>query len=239
MNMVLSEKDKQQIKMFLRKVFIFRNFSDSNLKQVINNFRTISVKKGEDIVFRSDEGTDLYIVLKGKVKVSLVGAEGNEFVLTTFNEGDFFGEMSLIDGRSRSANVIAEEDAFIGVLRRDGFLNTVKHTPAIAFDLLVALVERLRKADDMIETLAFLDVHERVVRFLVQDAKKNGEIDRRGFYKIKKRTHQDIASNIGSSREAVSKILKVLIHKHAIIEQEKYFLLPSRTYKEIITTLNL
>jgi CRP-like cAMP-binding protein len=233
MNMVLSEKDKQQIETFLRRVFIFRNFSDSHLKQVIEDFRIISVKKGEDIVFQSDEGTDLYIVLKGKVKVSLVGAEGNEFVLTIFNEGDFFGEMSLIDGKSRSANVIAEEDAFIGVLRRNGFLNTMKHTPDIAFDLLISLVERLRKADDMIETLAFLDVHERVVRFLVQDAKKNGETDRSGFYKIKKRTHLDIASNIGSSREAVSKILKVLIHKQVIIEEERYFLIPPQTYKEI------
>ena len=119
--MPLSEKEKELVEKFLKRVPVFRNFSDKNLGYVIEDFRIISVKKGEDIVFQSDEGTDLYIVLKGRVKVSLLGLEGNEFILTNLKAGDFFGEMSLIDGRSRSANVVAEEETALGVLKRERF----------------------------------------------------------------------------------------------------------------------
>jgi CRP-like cAMP-binding protein len=221
--MHLSEKEKQLVAKFLKRIPVFRSFSEGNLDHVIEDFRILSVNKGEDIVFRADEGTDLYIVLKGKVKVSLLSMEGGEFILTSLRAGDFFGEMSLIDGKSRSANVVAEEETALGVLKREKFLNTMKEEPVIAFDLLTALVERLRKADDILETLVFLDVHERIVRFLVQGAKSDGEIDERGYYKIKKITHLEIASNIGSSREAVSKALKVLAHKEAVTLKEGFY----------------
>ena len=74
----------------------------------------------------------------------------------------------------------------------------MKQKPAIAFDLLSALVERLRKTDDMIETLAFLDVSERLVKLLVQSAQKDGDMDEDGFYRTEKRTQLELASSIGS-----------------------------------------
>ncbi|KPK02702.1 MAG: hypothetical protein AMK71_01295, partial [Nitrospira bacterium SG8_35_4] len=100
--MEISNKEKQLINKFLRNIPLFENFPDDHIDQVVEDFRIISVKKGEDIVFRDDEGTDLFIVVKGKAKVSLLSREGQEFVLTAFRKGDFFGEMSLIDGKSRS-----------------------------------------------------------------------------------------------------------------------------------------
>ena len=223
--MNISEKERELIKKFLIKVPLFRNFSDDHLDQVVGDFKVISAKQGDDIVFQADEGTDLYIVIKGKVKVSLLGPDGNEFILASLKQGDFFGEMSLIDGRARSANVVAEEETALGALNRSIFLNTMKQKPSIAFDLLSALVERLRKTDDMIETLAFLDVSERLVKLLVQSAQKDGDMDEDGFYRTEKRTHLDLASNIGSSREAVSKALKVLYHKQIIVKKGNYFLI--------------
>jgi CRP-like cAMP-binding protein len=229
----ISEKDRQLVERFLKRVSLFRNFSDEHLRRIIDDFKIISVKKGEDIVFRSDEGTDLYIVLKGKVKVSLLGPDGNEFILTTFGEGNFFGEMSLIDGKSRSANVVAEEEAFIGVLRREVFLNTMQQNPVIAFDLLTSLVERLRKADDMIETLAFLDVNERLIKFLVACSKGEGKKEKDGYYQTRKRTHMEIASHIGSSRESVSKALKVLALGNKVLEKDGYFFINSKAVDEL------
>ncbi len=221
--MPLTEKEKELVEKFLKRIPVFRSFSEKNLEHVIEDFRIVTVDKGEDIVFRADEGTDLYIVLKGKVKVSLLSMEGIEFILTNLRTGDFFGEMSLIDGKSRSANVVAEEDTALGVLKRDRFLHTMKEEPIIAFDLLTAIVERLRKADDILETLVFLDVHERIIRYLITSAKSDGDRDERGHFRIKKMTHLDIASNIGSSREAVSKSLKVLSHKQSVILKDGYF----------------
>ena len=121
------------------------------------------------------------------------------------------------------SNVVAEEDTALGVLKRDRFLQTMKEEPIIAFDLLTAIVERLRKADDILETLVFLDVHERIIRYLISSAKSDGDRDDRGYFRIKKMTHLDIASKIGSSREAVSKSLKVLAHKQSVILKDGYF----------------
>jgi len=225
---MITDKDKQLIKKFLRMVPVFRSFTEGNLDHVIEDVRIRRVEKGEDIVFQTDEGTDLYILLKGKVKVSLMSEDGQELILTNLNEGAFFGEMSLIDGKSRSATVVAAEDAALGVLQRDKFINTMKKNPIIAFDLLTAVVDRLRKADDMIETLAFLDVNERIVKYFADAAKKEGEVDENGFYKIKKITHHELASRIGSSREAVSKALKVLTFKEEIKEEKGHFLIPSQ-----------
>jgi CRP-like cAMP-binding protein len=230
--MDISDKEKNLIKKFLRNIHLFKHFSDDHIDQVVDDFKIVSVKKGADIVFRADEGTDLFIVLKGTAKVSLLSLEGQEFVLTNFKKGDFFGEMSLIDGKSRSANVVAEEDTWLGILNREKFMSTMKQHPIIAFDLLNSLVERLRKADDMIETLAFLDVHERLVKFLVQSSKSDGEVDENGFYRTRKRTHMDIASNIGASRESVTKALKVLSVKQAVTERDGYFLVSPDAYDE-------
>jgi CRP/FNR family cyclic AMP-dependent transcriptional regulator len=231
--MEIGDKEKQLIKKFLRNIPIFENFSGENIDQVVDNFRIISVGKGEDIVFRADEGTDLFIVVKGRARVSLLSREGQEFVLTTFRKGDFFGEMSLIDGKSRSANVVAEEETWLGVLKREKFMSTMKQNPIIAFDLLTSIVERLRKADDMIETLAFLDVNDRLIRFIVQCAMRDGDRDESGYYRTKKRTHLDLASNIGASREAVTKALKVLSLKKAVVEKEGYFLVNPESYEQI------
>lgn len=221
----MTGKEKELIKKFIKRVTIFRNFSDDHIDLIVDNFRIRRFGKGEDIVFQADEGTDLFVVLKGKVKVSLLGPEGDEFVLTTFRQGDFFGEMSLIDGKSRSANVVAEEDAVLSSLSREIFLETMQKRPSIAFDMLTALVDRLRHANDMIETLAFLDVNDRIVKFLLDAARMEGELDENGCYRIKKMTHNEIASNIGSSREAVSKALKVLNHKGMVVQREGYFLI--------------
>jgi CRP-like cAMP-binding protein len=230
---IINKKDKELITTFLKKIPVFKTFSDHNLKVLMEGFNIISAEKGEDIVFQEDEGTDLYIVLKGKVKVSLSGKNGNELVLTALREGDFFGEMSLIDDTTRSANVVAEEDTFLGVLKRKRFITILREEPMVAFDMLTATVKRLRKADDMIETLAFLDVNERLIKLLLQTARADGDINEDGFYRTRKRTHMELAANIGSSREAVSKALKVLARKKIIQEKDGYFLISPLVNEDI------
>ncbi|MBI5739806.1 MAG: Crp/Fnr family transcriptional regulator [Nitrospirae bacterium] len=224
--------DKELIEKFLKRISLFRNFNTRSLQCVLGEFKVITVENNEDVVFQDDEGTDLYIVLKGKVKVSLTGLDGNEFILTELKEGDFFGEMSLIDGKSRSANVIALEDTTLGVLPRDMFICTMKENNAIAFDLLEALIQRLRKSNDMIESLAFLDVNERLVKFLIDDARKHRETVKGSHYIARKRTHQEMASHIGVSREAVTKALKALSFRKTVIEEDGYFLISSDAASE-------
>lgn len=219
------EPKRALIEKSFRGLPIFKNLSDPHLIQLSNDFIIQRIKKGEIVFYQSDTSTDLYIVLDGAVRASLLGEDGGELILTAFNKGDFFGEMSLLDGKPRSATIIAKEDSTLGILKRERFLRAIKNDPAIAIDLLSAVVQRLRMADNMIESLAFLDVNERLLKLLLQIAAAEGEKDGNGFFKIKKLTHRELASRTGASREAITKVLKVLAFRKIIKEDAGNFLI--------------
>ncbi|MDP3049614.1 MAG: Crp/Fnr family transcriptional regulator [Thermodesulfovibrionales bacterium] len=213
-------KDKSAlIERLLKELPVFKSLSDNHLSRIAKDFIVFQVKKGETVFYQSDSSTDLYIVLDGAVRASLLNQEGQELVLATFDKGDFFGEMSLLDGKPRSATMIAAEDSVLGMLKREKFLTAVKNDPMIAIDLLSALVQRLRMADGMIESLAFLDVSQRLMKLLLQIAKAEGEKDKSGFFRIKKLTHKELAARIGASREAISKVIKVLAFRNFVREE--------------------
>ncbi|MGE5894704.1 MAG: Crp/Fnr family transcriptional regulator [bacterium] len=223
--MLLKEEEKSQIRRILKRIPLFNALPDTHLQQLIDDFTLRSTRKGAAVFYQTDNSTDLYIILKGKVRVSLLSDEGSEFVLSDLCEGDFFGELSLIDGQPRSATVIAEKDSLFGVLRREKFLSAVRQNPEMAVDLMQSLVQIIRKATALEESLAFRAVIDRVTDLFLDIARSEGERLKDGSYKIKKRTHKEIAERIGSSREAVSKILKTLLSKKYIIEKDTFFLI--------------
>ena len=223
-----SGKDKNAlIERLLKELPVFKSLSDNYLSRIAKDFIVFQVKKGETVFYQSDSSTDLYIVLDGTVRASLLNQDGQELVLAAFDKGDFFGEMSLLDGKPRSATIIVAEDSILGMLKREKFLSAVKNDPMIAIDLISALVQRLRMADDMIESLAFLDVSQRLMELLLQIAKAEGEKDKSGFFRIKKLTHKELAARIGASREAISKVIKVLVFKDVVREEGDCLLISS------------
>jgi len=220
------EKDKRaMIEQSLKELPFFKSLPDNYLHRLAKDFIVFHAKKGETVFYQSDNSTDLYIILEGSAKASLLNEEGQELVLATFDRGDFFGEMSLLDGKPRSATMIAVEDSALGMLKRESFLNAVKDDPMIAIDLLSALVQRLRTADGMIESLAFLDVSQRLIKLFLQMADAEGERDKNGFLKIKKFTHKELAARTGASREAISKVIKVLTFRNIMREDGDSFLI--------------
>lgn len=210
---------------FLKKIPLFNGFPDRHARHLSGDFIVRSVNRGETIFYQSDNSTDLYIVLEGAVKASLLNQNGEELILATFCKGDFFGEMSLLDGKPRSATMIAIEESTLGILRREKFLFAVKDDPMIAIDLLSAIVQRMRMANGMIESMAFLDVSQRLVKLLLQIAKTEGHKDKGGFFRIKKITHRELAAHTGASREAITKVMKVLAFREMVKEEDGYFLI--------------
>lgn len=221
------DSNRDLITEFLREIPIFKSLSANYLSRLANDFTVVEAKKGQIIFNQSDSSTDLYIVLEGAVKASLLDHDSHELVLATFGKGNFFGELSLLDGKPRSATLIAVEDTKLGVLKREKFHSTIKRDPMIAIDLLSTLVQRLRTTNSMIESLAFLDVSQRLIKLFLEIAHAEGSADKNGFYRIKKLTHKDLAARTGASREAISKIIKVLVFKGVIHEEEDYFLISS------------
>ena len=202
---------------YLKNVPLFNHLKATQLKELATRCARKKYRKGDVIFYKTDQSTELYIVLSGKLKVVLTDEEGDEMVLAQLGAGDFFGELSLIDGKGRSATIASEEESELAVLSKEVFFDLLERDPKIAVELMITLVERLRKADDMIESLAFLEVGERLIRALLENA--TAKEPSGGVVRTPKLTHKEISARIGSSREAVSKCMKMLSSKGLIREE--------------------
>ncbi len=195
----------------LQAIPLFEHLTEDELGRVAEATRQRKYPKGSVILFEDDPGDALYAVVSGHVKVVLIGEDGREVILATLADGDFFGEMSLIDDKPRSAHVIAIESSNLLVLRRDDFQRCLEEAPRIAIGLLKALTKRLRSADSKIGGLVLLDVMGRVARLLLEMADEND-----GVVIAKKVTHHQMAQMIGSSRETVSRTMRALAEEKMI-----------------------
>jgi CRP/FNR family transcriptional regulator/CRP/FNR family cyclic AMP-dependent transcriptional regulator len=209
---------------YIKNIPLFKHLKDVQLKEIAALCKSARYKKGDVIFYKTDLSTDLYIVNSGRVKAVLADEEGGEIVLAQFEKGAFFGELSLLDGKGRSATIVADGDAELAVLKKDVFLDLLNKDPKMAVELMATLVDRLRKADDMIESLAFLEVAERLVNALM-DAASVEKVNIKGFLKAGRLTHKELAARIGSSREAVSKCMKLLATKEIIKEADGQILI--------------
>lgn len=195
----------------LKRVPLFSDLSDIELARFTTVVREREYPKNSVILFEDDPGDALFVVSGGQVKVVLIGEDGREVILSVLSEGDFFGEMSLIDDEPRSAHVIAMKDSRLLVLRRDDFQQQIQLLPSIALKVLKVLVGRLRRADAKIGGLVLLDVNGRVAKLLLDLGDESG-----GPHITRKLTHHTIAQMIGSSRETVSRAMRELTDRGLI-----------------------
>jgi CRP-like cAMP-binding protein len=207
----------------LHNVPLFSQLSPADLQRVEEVARERVYPKNSVILFEDDPGDSLFVVKQGQVKVVLIGEDGREVILSVLGEGQFFGEMALLDDEPRSAHVIAMEDATLVVLRREDFQGILLQSPALALALLRELTRRLRRADEKVGSLVLLDVNGRVARLLLDMAEEEG-----GDRISRRLTHHTIAQMIGSSRETVSRTMRELSDKGFIDVTRKDILLRDR-----------
>lgn len=201
---------------FLRQIPLFSSLKDEEIEAIYKLSVTKKCSKDTIILLEDEEGDTLFVILSGKVKVTTFSESGKEIIFSILNEGDFFGDMSLLDGKPRSATVISIEESELRLIRRSDFNKLIESHPGIALKLLEELTSRLRKADERIESLALLDVTGRVAGILLQLADERGE-KTEGSILIKSRpTHQELANMVGTTRETVTRILKQLGNKKYI-----------------------
>ena len=211
----------------LRKVPLFSQLAPSDLERVSEISRERAYPRNSVILFEDDPGDALYVVAQGQVKVVLIGEDGREVILSVMGEGEFFGEMALVDDEPRSAHVIAMEDSTLLVLRREDFQGILKQTPGIALALLRELSRRLRRVDEKVGSLVLLDVNGRVAQLLLELA------DEAGSERITRLlTHHTIAQMIGSSRETVSRTMRELVEKGYIEVSRREIVIRDRTALE-------
>ncbi len=209
----------------LKRVSIFESLDDEAIERLSGSLKPNDYRKDQLIVSQDDPGDALYVIEKGRVKVVLYGESGREVILTIFRDGDFFGEMSLLDGQPRSANVIALEDTRALMLSREDFVRHLREAPTTALKVLSIMCLRLRRADEIIGNLALLDVYGRVAHILIELAKNEGETQDEGILIRERPTQQDLASMIGTSRETVSRVLSEFQRRGFLSMQGKSILL--------------
>lgn len=195
---------------FLRKVPLFEDLSQKELAEL--GAVTVRRSFGRDayIILAEEQGDTLFVIREGQVKVSILSAEGREVILSLLGPGAVFGELSLLDGKPRSANVVATEDTVLIMLRRADFLQLIHRAPQIGIALLAELASRLRRTDRQIEGLALLDVTSRISDTLLQLAADRGVETAEGVAIQCRPTHQELANMSGTTRETVSRVLKRL-----------------------------
>lgn len=217
-------KERDLLETYFRQVPLFRHLPKRHAETILRDFTIRRARRGEVLVTQGEKGTELYIVLQGAVRVVLESDEGEEFILNEMPAGSFFGEISLIDAEPRSATVIADRESVLAVLRRERLLDAIRDEPRIALELLKAFARIVRGATEREERLAFLDVRERLCRFFLVESATAGARTPEGFFRIAKRSHRDLSTRIGSSRESVTKALKALARDGLLREEEAAFL---------------
>ncbi len=200
----------------LRRIPLFSSLKDDELEAIYKLSYIRKCTKDSIILLENEGGDTLFIIISGKVKVTTFSESGKEVIFSILNEGDFFGDMSLMDGKPRSATVISIEDSELRLLRRNDFIKLVEEHPGISLKLLEELTTRLRKADERIESLAILDVTGRVAGILLQLADERGEKTDNGVVIKSRPTHQELANMVGTTRETVTRVLKQLENKKYI-----------------------
>jgi len=197
---------KNTIAVMLSKLPLCSGLGDQELETLSHSMRTRSYRKNTIIFEEGDQGDALYIVESGQVKAYLSDEQGKEIVLSMLNPGDYFGEMALLDEAPRSASVITAQESRLLVISGSDFRDTLAAHPNIALQVIRGLNETLRRSTENVKSLALMDVYGRVVRLFLDMAD-----DENGRLVIQQKlTHQDIADRVGSSREAISRILKDL-----------------------------
>jgi CRP/FNR family transcriptional regulator, cyclic AMP receptor protein len=190
----------------LRQIGLFRSLENEELRRLSPLLKERRAPRGSYIVYADDPGPSVMFILDGRVKITLVSPKGKEVIIASLGKGEFFGEIALLTGDDRSANVVAVSDCHLLVLSAEDFKKHILNNSGLALELMKELALRIRTSSIKIGDLALYDVLERVLRTLRALGRNDGD----KFVVRGRPTHQEIATMIGTSREMVSRALKSL-----------------------------
>ena len=217
----------------LKSVPLFAAFTDQQIKTLLSYVQHRSYARNVYVMQAGDETDSIYVLLSGKAKVLINDEQGHEVILGYMGAQDFFGEMGILDDQPRSASVYTLEACEMLRLSKDGFMSCLKENTEVAMLVIRNLVRSLRAADRKIESLALVDVSGRVARILLDIAE---EIDGR---LVVQRTpaKQDIARQIGASREMVSRVVKDLEQRGLLRAERRSMVIIDRNILRTLKSL--
>ena len=199
-------------------------FSELNLQELQSIAAIIKIRREgrhSIIVQEGESGDRLFIIMKGSVKVSYYTQDGREVILSILDQGEMFGELSLLDEQPRSATVTTLEATELAMIRRSDFQKLMLDNSHIMLKVMNEIVMRLRRTSQVLERISTMDVPHRLYVYLLERCKKTGKKDTSGCCIIKVPTHQLIADQLSTSRETISRAISSLKKKKILITQKK------------------
>jgi len=194
----------------IKYVSLFAGLDESVLERIWRVAVKQVFKKNKMIVFEDQPETKIFIILCGLVKITRISEDGREFIFSFLGEGDFFGELSLLEEELSSTNAVAVEDSELIYIQRTEYLKIFEEIPQISFNLLREMTQRLRMRDAQIKSLSLQDATGKVASTILRFADNSGNINMGQVELPSLPPHRDIANMVGTSRETISRALNWL-----------------------------
>ncbi|MBK8482267.1 MAG: Crp/Fnr family transcriptional regulator [Proteobacteria bacterium] len=209
----------------LRRVDLFSELSDDDLRTMAGRSVTRRVRAGGLIVGQGEPAEGFYVVAAGRAKVVLFGETGRELTLRVLGPGDFFGEEVVLEHGTVPTSLVAIEQTLLVVIDRAAFIAALERCPRAALRLVRHMAERTRRSDALIGGLALHDVGARLVRALIDLGEAQGEPRDDGVFIRRRPTQQDLANMVGTSRESVSRALSAMARRGLVVARGRSLLL--------------
>ena len=171
-----------------------------------------------------DLGTDVYFLTSGAVRVLITPSPDREVILADISAGSYFGEMAAIDGRARSAGILAITDATIACMPASVFREVLHKHPDVSEQLLKHLVARIRTLDQRINEFSSMDVKHRIYAELLRRSRADPTDDHRAVVSPPP-VHADIAARVSTRREMVARELKALEREGLLTKRRGAFVI--------------
>jgi CRP/FNR family transcriptional regulator len=202
--------DQNKIYDFLKNTDLFHSLLDREIETIIDKMIVKNYRKNESILLEADTNKFMYIILSGRVKAVRMNEDGNEIIMAIHESGHFFGEMSLIDGKTTPASVIALADSLIAIISDSDFYSILFAQQKVVRNLLEILSARLRNSWDTIQLLNFKNASQRAIMLFVMLSEEYGKRTSEGIVLNIRLTHQDISDMTGLTRETVTRVIDKL-----------------------------
>ena len=215
----------------LKKVELFSELTSEELTNVGSKIIVKKFKKNETILYEEDTNKYMYVIVEGNVKVVKMTEDGKEIMLAVHKSGDSFGEISLINGKTTTASVLALKDSIIAIMTKENFYALIYSQKKFLNNLLKKMCSLIREDVATIELLNFNNASQRLKVLFINLAHKYGEKTSQGIALHIKFTHQDIANMAGLARETVTRVLDkwqkkddiFLLKNRSIVLSHKFF----------------
>jgi CRP/FNR family transcriptional regulator/CRP/FNR family cyclic AMP-dependent transcriptional regulator len=209
----------------LKTVSLFNKLNDIQLS-IINGVCRKSTYPAGKLLFREkDQGDAFYIILSGSVKIFTSSPSGEEKILTILRSGDSFGEMSLIDGKPRSASAATLEDSTLMALATRDFLDLLRKNFDITLAIMQELAQRLRDTNQQVNDLVFLDARTRIIKNLLLIANKSGKREGHLLNIPMPLNMQELARLAGVTEDDLKKVIRDLQDKRLLLFSDQGFIL--------------